>query len=112
MNASIHNPPARLNGYPVLHSQPDGENFRVLVFREGHEVHPFVVATWVPADTSGGWFHGDYLTDLPSAMALFEPAKPAKRTVRIDGLRRSEGSYEPASYRADMIDAGRGHLLP
>lgn len=62
--------PTKINGYPVLHSRPVSGGFAVLCYRETHEFHPYVVATWVPGED--GWHHGDYQSDLPSAMTAFE----------------------------------------
>lgn len=63
--------PARLNGYPVIHSKALGDDsFAVIVFREGQQPHPFVVATWYPIlqDT---WAHGDYVGSLLGALDAF-----------------------------------------
>ncbi len=67
--------PAKLNGYPILMSfdNLDGSH-RILAYREGHEIHPFVVATYIEGDADG-WFWGSYYKKLTSAYGHITKAK-------------------------------------
>jgi hypothetical protein len=64
---------------------------------------------WVALREAGGSEIAIHTT-IERARAI-EAVFAEPRTVRVDGLSRSEGGYEPASYHTDMIAAGRGHLL-
>lgn len=67
----------RLNGYPVIKRQahPDVPGYlsgieTVMVFREGHPHHPYVVATWAP-QMGTEWHNGDYCETLEKANVRF-----------------------------------------
>ena len=54
--------PTHINGYPViasLHKKNDPALFGIIVWREGHPLHPFVVASWWEGLTDG-WWQGHY----------------------------------------------------
>ena len=63
--------PQTLNGYPVIGVLPrygrDGD-FVVLVYRQGHTAHEYVVATWLPR-FGDSWDCGDYINILTDAIA-------------------------------------------
>lgn len=76
MTTAASDVPKRLNGYPVIHAVPDaGRWTTVLVFREGKEPHPFVVAGWLP-DLGETWAHGNYVATLAEAMAIMPEPRP------------------------------------
>jgi len=65
--------PTHINGYPVIAHQSrklDPSLIVIIVHREGHPVHPYVVATWWEGLTDG-WWTGEYAKSLPEALIAF-----------------------------------------
>jgi hypothetical protein len=67
--------PSRLNGYPVVKCDKRrgvlrSDAFIVMVHREGHPTHPYVVATWSPS-CGTEWVWGNYCKDRDEAERVF-----------------------------------------
>jgi hypothetical protein len=64
-------PPKMLNGYPVIERQRlDDETWVICCWREGHSVHPYVVAKWsIHSPTE--WLQGFYYSHLVAAGRSF-----------------------------------------
>ena len=74
--------PTTINGYPVIASLPkknDPTLFVIIVWREGHPVHPFVVATWWEG-LKDGWWQGHYEKTSDDAAAKLLERSGHKKT--------------------------------
>lgn len=64
----MNTPPEYLNGYPVMRSRPmEGLEHRVMVYRESHPVHQYVVAYWWPS-LGSAWQSGHYYAEESDAV--------------------------------------------
>ena len=64
--------PKTLNFYPVIRSRPMVfGGHRVMVYRENHPVHPFVVARWWP-DLGSCWQSGHYFFTEKEALEEYK----------------------------------------
>ena len=74
--------PTTINGYPVIAQLPkknDPSLIIIIVWREGHPMHPYVVASWWEG-LKDGWWQGHYEKTSDDAAAKLLTIAGHKKT--------------------------------